>query len=293
MHAPRLQIPRDATHEAHVIAGDDNAVRDYARWLGDQKHPLGELVAADLAAELEPPRQRKAKKHAKACFEAYRRDVLSKAFPLLAQHMTHFLDGQYYASLRYGFVEKLDTFRLNKPAERDEALALLADPHGMFVRHVALRNAAFDTFDRFASLRGLRRLNFRWTDISKVDSLAPLAELGQLRALNINGSKVSDLSPLAGLPLIQLYCSKTEVVDLSPLAGHPTLSHIALDATKVQDIGPLLECPKLCRVELWDTPLPDTQLRALARYLDEAANEPVNDDALLDGYERYLSHRDI
>jgi hypothetical protein len=42
----------------------------------------------------------------------------------------------------------------------------------------------------------------------------------------------------------------------------------------------LLSCPNLCRVDLWDT-IPDSQLRELKAYLEEVANEPVREEALI------------
>lgn len=54
-----------------------------------------------------------------------------------------------------------------------------------------------------------------------------------------------------------------------------------------------MTCPNLCRVELWDAKEPAKQLQDLAAYLNQLANQPVKDDALMDGYDRYLSHKDI
>ncbi len=282
----RTSIPRNAALEAEVAAG--KSVAKYGAWLTKQGSSLGAVVQADLAASQRP----NAEKEALTRFARYKNDVFARAFPLLAGHITHFLVKEYYFSFRYGFLEKLDTFRLDTPKEREEALALVADPHAMFVRHVALRKAKLDSLELFSRLPALRRIQCRWTDITQVDSLEPLAGLLHLRALNVNNSKIGDLRPVAKLPLLQLYCDKTEVVDLSPLAEHPMLSHITLRGTRVRDLSPLLTCPRLCCVDLWDVKIDKPELEELAQHIEKTKNRPVNDEALLDGYVRGISHAD-
>jgi Leucine-rich repeat (LRR) protein len=43
----------------------------------------------------------------------------------------------------------------------------------------------------------------------------------KLTFLGCYNTKVSDLSPLKGMPLTELYCSNSKVTDLSPLKGMP------------------------------------------------------------------------
>ena len=64
-----------------------------------------------------------------------------------------------------------------------------------------------------------------------------------MHIFSCNGSgpstgKLSDLSPLAGLPLAHLACSQSRVSDLSPLAGMP-LTELCCDHTLVSDLTPL------------------------------------------------------
>lgn len=283
----RTRVPRDPALEAQVAAG--KSIAAYAAWLTKQGSALGEVVAADSAADRSPAK----KKSARAAFAAYKKAVLDPAFPLISPHFTTHLDPGYYFSFHYGFLEKLDTFSLRNAKERAEALALLADPHGMFVKHVTLRGAKLDSLEVFARLPALRRIQNAWTDITQVDSTEPIAKLTHLRALDLARSKVKDLRPLAKLPLIQLYLGSTEVVDLSPLAKHPTLSHITLSNTKVRDLSPLLTCPKLCCVGLFGVKTVDkVQVEKLRAYVKAAKNRPSLDDALLAGYDREVIYFD-
>ena len=66
----------------------------------------------------------------------------------------------------------------------------------------------------------------------------------RLRKLFLNGTQVSDLSPLAELKdelkaLRALYCSRTNVRDVSPLAELTRLGTLDLSATLVSDLSPL------------------------------------------------------
>lgn len=282
----RTTIPRNAALEADVARG--KSLAKYGAWLDKQGSALGAVVLADLAASKSPH----AKRGARATFARYQTEVLAKAFPSIAKHMTHYFTGEYYLSFRYGILDALDTFPLNTAKERQEALALLSDPHGMFVRHVCLRKAKLDSFDLFKSLSALRRIECRWTDITQVRSLEPLAGLEELRSLDISNSGVHDLRPIAKSPLLQLDCSKTKVVDLSPLARHPTLSYLTLSHTSVRDLSPLLSCPKLCRVELWGVKVERSALDKLIAHIERSKNKPLNDDALTCGYDRGVSHPD-
>ncbi len=102
----------------------------------------------------------------------------------------------------------------------------------------------------------------------KVTDLAPLRELGRLKALDCAGSasgksKLSDLWPLKDLKLTTLRCGNTPVADLAPLKGMPLtrlecagtavadlealrgmkLTLLAIGGTKVSDLGPLRGMP--------------------------------------------------
>src|SRR5690606_26777310 len=90
--------------------------------------------------------------------------------------------------------------------------------------------------------------------ISDDDSVMPIAQMrqrlgigeaGQIRkvggkivAMDLRGTPVKDLSPLAGLPLRQLFLEETRVADLAPLADMP-LEQLYLSNTQVTDLSPL------------------------------------------------------
>lgn len=75
------------------------------------------------------------------------------------------------------------------------------------------------------------------TDISSVRALNRLTVLSCVGS-GPGGGKLSDLSPLQGLPLSKLWISNNEVSDLSPLQGMP-LTGLAMHFTQVSDLSPL------------------------------------------------------
>lgn len=87
------------------------------------------------------------------------------------------------------------------------------------------------------------------------NNAVPRKANGEIRFLSLAEAAVSDISPLAGLPLQELDLTRTQVVDLSPLAGMP-LERLYLEDTPVSDITPL---KGLALVELWlkDSPVAD------------------------------------
>ena len=67
-----------------------------------------------------------------------------------------------------------------------------------------------------------------------------IGALGNLRMLSINGSPVTDLSPLQALTALQaLDCSETQVTDLRPLQALTALQSLDCASTQVTDLRPL------------------------------------------------------
>jgi hypothetical protein len=113
-------------------------------------------------------------------------------------------------------------------------------------------------------VRELRRLNGRFprtidkkiedgvvTELSfsgdRVSNLAPLAALKGLRRLSCNATSrkhapLTNLAPLAGLPLTHLEFANAPVVNLAPLAAM-RLTVISCAGTRVDDLGPLHGMP--------------------------------------------------
>jgi|SRR5690606_21826770 len=89
-----------------------------------------------------------------------------------------------------------------------------------------------------------------------VMDLSPLADL-PLRQLFLEETQVSDLSPLAGMPLEQLYIADTQVTDLSPLAGM-SLQELNLVGTPIEDLSGLAD------VEIGTLWIPQTKVADLS-----------------------------
>jgi serine/threonine protein kinase/Leucine-rich repeat (LRR) protein len=115
----------------------------------------------------------------------------------------------------------------------------------------------------------VRELAFNTDDVT---DLSPVRGLTRLRALKCSGfgdrnSPLTDLSPLAGLPLRTLVLAKGELFDLSPLKGMP-LTEFSCYGTRVTDLSPLqgmklrvLNCDSLHVSDL--TPLKGMPLETL------------------------------
>lgn len=74
--------------------------------------------------------------------------------------------------------------------------------------------------------------------LTRVSDLSPLKGM-PLTSLNVSRcSAIGDLGPLKGMQLITLHCSKTQVSDLRPLVGMP-LKELLLMETRVTDLTPL------------------------------------------------------
>lgn len=76
-----------------------------------------------------------------------------------------------------------------------------------------------------------------------VADLSPLRALTQLKTLGLRGNspeqaRLTDLSPLTGLPLVSIHCVQAPVFDLSPLKGMP-LKYANFSKTLISDLGPL------------------------------------------------------
>jgi hypothetical protein len=93
------------------------------------------------------------------------------------------------------------------------------------------------------ALRGLERLNCStpWPAEGKLSDLSPLRGL-PLTSLTCGCNPIADLSPLREMPLKHLGCGATHVSDLTPLKGM-RLEHLDLTGTRVADLSPLHGMP--------------------------------------------------
>jgi Leucine-rich repeat (LRR) protein len=86
-------------------------------------------------------------------------------------------------------------------------------------------------------LASLQSLDLTGTQIS---DLAPIADLTALQSLDLTGTQISDLAPIAGLTaLASLRINRTQVGDLAPLANLTVLKYLDLDSTRVNNLGPV------------------------------------------------------
>jgi len=89
---------------------------------------------------------------------------------------------------------------------------------------------------------------------SNLSDLSPLAGL-PLTSVNCSRTAVADLTPLKGMRLTTLTCDRTNVESLEPLRGMP-LEYLSCSETKVADLSPLVGMP-LVNATFMSTPIRD------------------------------------
>lgn len=177
-------------------------------------------------------------------------------------------------------LKDLDIY-MNKQAT-DELLAPLAAI--TTIEEIRMSNSRQITnLDFLAGSDGLRDLNAAWarklTDASAIadckkirdvdlrDSLLTKADVfagfTEMTRLNISGTKITDLAPLAKCAaLAELNISETAVTDLGPLAACTALRTVNIEKTKITDLSPLTKLPNLKSITVGPT-APQDQLDAL------------------------------
>jgi internalin A len=96
-----------------------------------------------------------------------------------------------------------------------------------------------------------------------------LARLEKLERLQMNGTGVFELAPLAPLTTLRnLSFDETRVADLAPLAAMTELEHLSLSHTKVMRFD-VLGTRKLRSLYHYGVPLTDDQHAWLARVLPD------------------------
>jgi len=120
-------------------------------------------------------------------------------------------------------------------------------------------------------------LSLYYTELSDISPLAGLTNLTQLYLFN---NKLSDISPLAGLTnLTQLDLSYNQLSDISPLAGLTNLTRLDLPNNVLSDISLLARLSNLTRLNLYNNKLSDisplaglTKLTELSLYNNELSD---------------------
>ncbi len=107
--------------------------------------------------------------------------------------------------------------------------------------------------------------------VGRVGKATELSDLSPLRGMQLTDlwcgdSNVADLSPIKGMPLRQLRIAGTEISDLTPLQGMP-LTGIVADRSKITDLSSLHTCTTLQTITLNGTPVPASEVAALQKAL--------------------------
>src|SRR4030042_5381054 len=89
---------------------------------------------------------------------------------------------------------------------------------------------------------------------NKISDISPLAGLTKLEVLDLSFNRmISDISPLAGLTNIRyLTLSNNKISDISPLAGLFNLKEVKLSRNSINDISPLAGLDSLENLDLSD-----------------------------------------
>src|SRR5262249_44708344 len=94
-----------------------------------------------------------------------------------------------------------------------------------------------------------------------------------LELLHIQGTQVTDLKPVARMPLQQLVCSHTKVADLSPLAGMK-LVFFNCEQSAVTDLSVLKQMP-VKEVHCDFVPERDTAILRSIKTLEKINDKPT------------------
>jgi hypothetical protein len=154
------------------------------------------------------------------------------------------LAGTALVALNINYAERLTDIRplrglplrdLNIQATKISDLRAL---HGMPLRGLDAEKSAVE------SLAGIENTSLVWLNLgtTAIKDLAPLRGL-KLEYLNLNDAgSISELGPLAGMPLVELHLHGTKVSNIGPLKGMP-LRVLNLERTPVVDVGILDPMP--------------------------------------------------
>ncbi len=102
-------------------------------------------------------------------------------------------------------------------------------------------------------LLSVRRNN--WPETQTRELLRFVADIPDLVHLDIKNIGLTDLSPLAGMPLEYLNCSGNRIGDLAPLSNMP-LTYLDCADNRIDDLAPLANTP-LSYLKCSDNQLPD------------------------------------
>ncbi len=116
-------------------------------------------------------------------------------------------------------------------------------------------------YKEIESLEGLQHApNLRLLDLdgNRISDLTPLVNLTSLEELGLDRNRVSDISPLAGLINLQvLTTNENRTSDLTPLANLRNLEVLVIDRNNITDISPLLGLTNLRILKMFSNGISD------------------------------------
>ena len=175
------------------------------------------------------------------------------------------IDGCVRTQLRYQSAESYDGFLPDSVfrellGDDREWNAKVLDAIGEQLRKLGIRGidlcmTRIDDIAPLADLIELQSLSLWGTTVS---DLTPLSNLTALQRLDLDGTLVSDLTPLSNLTGLQiLHLGGTPVSDLSPFSNLIGLQSLSLLETTVSDLSPLSNLTGLQGLNLYETPVSD------------------------------------
>lgn len=132
-----------------------------------------------------------------------------------------------------------------------------------------------------AAGEGARALDLSGAAFAALDRLPPaIADLGTLETLDLSGTRIAGLEPLAGLTALRdLRLEGTPVSDIAPLEGLAALETLVLRRTRVGSLSPLRALGRLVILDLAETGV--TSVAALHR-MDRLRFLSLDDTAVAD-----------
>ena len=128
-------------------------------------------------------------------------------------------------------------------------------------------------YKEIESLEGLQHApNLRLLDLdgNRISDLTPLVNLTSLEELGLDRNRVSDISPLAGLINLQvLTTDENRTSDLTPLANLRNLEELVIDRNDITDISPLLGLTNLRILTMFSNGISDLTPLANLTNLEE------------------------
>lgn len=114
---------------------------------------------------------------------------------------------------------------------------------------ITVDSLTLDDIKNITSIDALDVSNNRY-----VQTIEPLAELSNLKTLNLAGSGITDLTPIRNLTsLVELDLSETQVADLTPLKYSDKLQRLVVTNTPLNDITVLEKLPNLQSLDISGT----------------------------------------